>query len=97
MSNDLGYPDIGLTSLKDVSNRSKQIARVTSLPTIVDIDTAIAGSTDANKIKVLELKKEQLLDQASKSGASEVTQNPAESWFKTRQKQRQIFSHFISQ
>ena len=39
MSNDLGYPDIGLTSLKDVSNRSKQIARVTSLPTIVDIDT----------------------------------------------------------
>ena len=39
MSNDLGYPDIGLTTLKDVSNRSKQIARVTSLPTIVDIDT----------------------------------------------------------
>jgi len=39
MSNDLGYPDIGLTSLKDVSNRSKQIARVTNLPTIVDIDT----------------------------------------------------------
>ena len=39
MSNDLGYPDIGLTSLEDVSNRSKQIARVTNLPTIVDIDT----------------------------------------------------------
>ena len=39
MSNDLGYPDIGLTTLKDVSNRSKQIARVTNLPTIVDIDT----------------------------------------------------------
>ena len=39
MSNDLGYPDIGLTSLKDVSNRSMQIARVTNLPTIVDIDT----------------------------------------------------------
>ena len=39
MSNDLGYPDIGLTSLKDVSYRSKQIARVTNLPTIVDIDT----------------------------------------------------------
>ena len=58
---------------------------------IVDIDTAIAGSTDANKIKVLELKKEQLLDQASKTGASEVTQNPAESWFKTRQKERQIY------
>ena len=39
MSNDLGYPDIGLTTLKDISNRSKQIARVTNLPTIVDIDT----------------------------------------------------------
>ena len=39
MSNDLGYPDIGLTTLIDVSNRSKQIARVTNLPTIVDIDT----------------------------------------------------------
>ena len=39
MSNDLGYPDIGLTSLKDVSGRSKQISRVTNLPTIVDIDT----------------------------------------------------------
>jgi len=39
MSNDLGYPDIGLTTLKDVSNRANQIARVTNLPTIVDIDT----------------------------------------------------------
>jgi len=39
MSNDLGYPDIGLTTLQDVSNRANQIARVTNLPTIVDIDT----------------------------------------------------------
>ena len=39
MSNDLGYPDIGLTTLTDVCNKSKQIARVTNLPTIVDIDT----------------------------------------------------------
>ena len=39
ISNDLGYPDIGLTSLKEVSYRSKQIARITNLPTIVDIDT----------------------------------------------------------
>ena len=39
MSNDLGYPDIGLTTLNDVSYRTKQIARVTNLPTIVDIDT----------------------------------------------------------
>ena len=39
MSNDLGYPDIGLTTLDDVSNRARQIARVSNLPTIVDIDT----------------------------------------------------------
>ena len=39
MSNDLGYPDIGLTTLQDVSYRANQIARVTNLPTIVDIDT----------------------------------------------------------
>ena len=39
ISNDLGYPDIGLTKLKDVSYRANQIARVTNLPTIVDADT----------------------------------------------------------
>tara|TARA_B100001179_G_scaffold206154_1_gene169845 strand:+ start:304 stop:1200 length:897 start_codon:yes stop_codon:yes gene_type:complete len=39
MSNDLGYPDIGLTTLQDVSYRANQIARVTNLPTIVDADT----------------------------------------------------------
>ena len=39
MSNDLGYPDIGLTTLEEVSKRSNQIARITNLPTIVDIDT----------------------------------------------------------
>ena len=39
MANDLGFPDIGLTTLEDVSNRSYLISRVTNLPTIVDIDT----------------------------------------------------------
>ena len=39
MSNDLGVPDIGLTTLEHVSYRSSQIARVTDLPTIVDADT----------------------------------------------------------
>ena len=39
MSNDLGYPDIGLTKLKDVSYRANQISRVSDLPTIVDADT----------------------------------------------------------
>jgi methylisocitrate lyase len=39
MSNDLGLPDIGLTTLEQVSYRSAQITRVTDLPTIVDADT----------------------------------------------------------
>ena len=43
MSNDLGLPDIGLTTLDQVSYRSGQIARVTDLPTIVDIDTGFGN------------------------------------------------------
>ena len=39
MSNDLGVPDIGLTTLKDVSYRANQISRVSDLPSIVDADT----------------------------------------------------------
>ena len=50
MSNDLGYPDIGLTSLKDISNRSKQISRVTNLPTIVDIDTGFKSCKETIKV-----------------------------------------------
>ena len=49
MSNDLGYPDIGLTTLKDVSSRSNQIARVTNLPTIVDIDTGFKSCEETIK------------------------------------------------
>ena len=39
MSNDLGMPDIGLTTLKEVSYRANQISRVSDLPSIVDADT----------------------------------------------------------
>ena len=46
MSNDLGLPDIGLTTLDQVSYRAKQISRVTDLPTIVDADT---GFKDCKK------------------------------------------------
>ena len=52
MSNDLGIPDIGLTTLNHVSYRASQIAKVTDLPTIVDADT---GFTDCKKtIETLE-------------------------------------------
>ena len=46
MSNDLGIPDIGLTTLKEVSYRANQISRVSDLPSIVDADT---GFKDCKK------------------------------------------------
>ena len=46
MSNDLGLPDIGLTTLDQVSYRAEQISRVTDIPTIVDADT---GFKDCKK------------------------------------------------
>jgi len=39
MSNDLGMPDIGLTTLNEVGYRANQISRVSDLPSIVDADT----------------------------------------------------------
>jgi len=46
MSNDLGIPDIGLTTLRHVSYRANQITKVTDLPSIVDADT---GFDDCKK------------------------------------------------
>ncbi len=46
MANDLGIPDIGLTTLDHVSYRSSQIAKATDLPSIVDADT---GFKDCEK------------------------------------------------
>lgn len=39
IANDLGLPDIGLTTLTEVATRAGQIARMTGLPAIVDADT----------------------------------------------------------
>lgn len=39
LSNDLGYPDIGLTTLTEVAYRGRQIARTTKLPALIDADT----------------------------------------------------------
>src|SRR3954468_5620247 len=39
LANDLGLPDIGLTTLTEVSQRGRAIARTTKLPAIIDIDT----------------------------------------------------------
>ena len=43
MANDLGLPDIGLTSLKQVSYRANQICNVTDLPSFVDADTGFGN------------------------------------------------------
>ena len=54
MANDLGIPDIGLTTLDHVSYRSSQISQATDLPSIVDVDT---GFKDCKKtISVIENK-----------------------------------------
>lgn len=39
VANELGFPDIGLTTLTEVAHRAGQIARMTNLPAIVDADT----------------------------------------------------------
>jgi methylisocitrate lyase len=43
MANDLGIPDIGLTTLGEVSYRANQISRVTDLPSIIDADTGFGN------------------------------------------------------
>lgn len=47
LSNDLGYPDVGLTTLSEVSLRGRQIARVTKLPAIIDADTGFGVALNA--------------------------------------------------
>ncbi len=39
LANELGLPDVGLTTLTEVAQRAGQIARATNLPALVDADT----------------------------------------------------------
>lgn len=55
MSAELGFPDIGLTTLTEVAGRSGQIAQMTNLPTIVDADTGFGEPMNvARTIQALE-------------------------------------------
>jgi methylisocitrate lyase len=55
MSADLGLPDIGLTTLTEVAQRSGQIARVTDLPALVDADTGFGEPMNvARTVQILE-------------------------------------------
>ncbi|MBI3878520.1 MAG: methylisocitrate lyase [Verrucomicrobia bacterium] len=47
LSADLGLPDVGLTTLTDVSQRGRAIARVTELPAIIDADTGFGEPMNA--------------------------------------------------
>lgn len=47
LSNDLGLPDIGLTTLSEVAGRAEQIASATDLPAIVDGDTGFGEPLNA--------------------------------------------------
>lgn len=52
---DLGLPDIGLTTLSEVSMRGQQIARVTDLPALIDADTGFGEPMSAARtIQVME-------------------------------------------
>lgn len=55
LSADLGLPDIGLTTLSEVAGRGHQIARVTELPAIIDIDTGFGEPMSAARtVQVME-------------------------------------------
>ncbi|QIS08732.1 methylisocitrate lyase [Nocardia arthritidis] len=55
LSADLGLPDIGLTTLTEVSGRGQQIARVTDLPVLIDADTGFGEPMSAARtVTVLE-------------------------------------------
>ena len=52
---DLGLPDIGLTTLTEVSGRAAQIARVTELPVLVDADTGFGEPMNvARTVQIME-------------------------------------------
>jgi methylisocitrate lyase len=55
LSADLGLPDIGLTTISEVADRSRQITRMTDLPAIVDADTGFGEPMNvARTIQTLE-------------------------------------------
>ena len=55
LSADLGLPDIGLTTLDEVAGRGTAIARMTSLPSIIDADTGFGEALNmARTVQTLE-------------------------------------------
>ncbi|RSN44912.1 methylisocitrate lyase [Amycolatopsis sp. WAC 04197] len=61
LSAELALPDIGLTTITEVAGRAQQIARVTSLPALVDADTGFGEPMNAARTT-------QLLEDAGVAG-----------------------------
>ena len=56
LANDLGLPDIGMTTLTEVATRGGQIARMTDLPCLIDADTGFGEPMNvARTIQELEI------------------------------------------
>lgn len=49
LSADLGLPDVGLTTMTEVLQRGRQIARVTTLPSIIDVDTGFGEALNMGR------------------------------------------------
>src|SRR4051812_32671164 len=49
IANDLAYPDIGLTTLTEVSQRGRAIARSVELPSLIDIDTGFGEAMSVSR------------------------------------------------
>src|SRR5689334_9046590 len=55
MANELGLPDIGLTTLTEVATRAAQVASATDLPVLVDADTGFGEPMNvARTVQALE-------------------------------------------
>jgi len=69
LANDLGLPDIGLTTLSEISQRGRAIARVTDLPAIIDIDTGFGEPMNvARTIQEMEERMHQILEDVLEYG-----------------------------
>jgi len=49
VANDMGFPDVGLTTLTEVSHRGWQISRMVDLPCLIDIDTGFGEALNVSR------------------------------------------------
>jgi len=59
IANDLGLPDISLTTLSEVTQRGRAISRCSSLPNLIDIDTGFGATMNVART-ILEMEEAEL-------------------------------------